>query len=104
MKSEYKRDINGNYLVLYENEEPDTSSYQMRMLVGNSIPSILKCRVQGVDGQFMVCYDITSKQSLLSLYEEKKMGYESMQVSIEARVYVCRCGKETDLFLLSSWI
>ena len=43
MKSEYKRDINGNYLVLYENEEPDTSSYQMRMLVGNSIPSILKC-------------------------------------------------------------
>ena len=27
MKSEYKRDINGNYLVLYENEEPDTSSY-----------------------------------------------------------------------------
>ena len=57
MKSEYKRDINGNYLVLYENEEPDTSSYQMRMLVGNSIPSILKCRVQGVDGQFMVCYD-----------------------------------------------
>ena len=108
MKSEYKRDINGNYLVLYENEEPDTSSYQMRMLVGNSIPSILKCRVQGVDGQFMVCYDITSKQSLLSLYEEKKMGYEDlqmiMQVSIEARVYVCRCGKETDLFLLSSWI
>jgi hypothetical protein len=46
MKSEYKRDINGNYLVLYENEEPDTSSYQMRMLVGNSIPSILnaECR------------------------------------------------------------
>ena len=80
MKSEYKRDINGNYLVLYENEEPDTSSYQMRMLVGNSIPSILKCRVQGVDGQFMVCYDITSKQSLLSLYEEKKMGYEDLQM------------------------
>lgn len=82
MKSEYKRDINGNYLVLYENEEPDTSSYQMRMLVGNSIPSILKCRVQGVDGQFMVCYDITSKQSLLSLYEEKKMGYEDRSAHI----------------------
>ena len=61
MKSEYKRDINGNYLVLYENEEPDTSTYQMRMLVGNSIPSILKCRVQGVDGQFMVCLLYTSR-------------------------------------------
>lgn len=80
MKAEYKRDINGNYLVLYEKEEPDTSSYQMRMLVGNTIPSVLKCRVQGVDGQFMVCFDITSKQSLLSLYEEKKVGYEDLQM------------------------
>ena len=88
MKSEYKRDINGNYLVLYENEEPDTSSYQMRMLVGNSIPSILKCRVQGVDGQFMVCYDITSKQSLISLYEEKKMGYEDLQMILGGFVQV----------------
>ena len=25
---------------------------------------------------------------------------ESMQVSIEAGVYVCRCGKETDLFFV----
>ena len=50
MKAEYKRDLSGNYLVLYEEEEPDTSSYQMRMLVGNTIPSVLKCRVQGVDG------------------------------------------------------
>lgn len=47
MKAEYKRDLSGNYLVLYEEEEPDTSSYQMRMLVGNTIPSVLKCRVQG---------------------------------------------------------
>ncbi len=80
MKAEYKRDINGNYLVLYENEEPDTSSYQIRMLVGNTIPSVLKCRVQGINGQFMVCFDITSKQSLLSLYEEKKIGYEDLQM------------------------
>ena len=43
MRTEYKRDINGNYLVLYETEEPDTSSYQVRMLVGNIVPSILKC-------------------------------------------------------------
>ena len=71
MKSEYKRDINGNYLVLYENEEPDTSSYQMRMLVGNSIPSILKCRVQGVDGQFMVCYDLPP-DSLCFLFMKKR--------------------------------
>ena len=88
MKAEYKRDINGNYLVLYENEEPDTSFYQMRMLVGNTIPSILKCRVQGVDGQFMVCFDITSKQSVASLYEEKKIRYSDLQ--IDSQVGLCR--------------
>lgn len=88
MKAEYKRDINGNYLVLYENEEPDTSSYQMRMLVGNTIPSILKCRVQGVDGQFMVCFDITSKQSVVSLYEEKKIRYSDLQMILSGFVQV----------------
>lgn len=88
MKAEYKRDLSGNYLVLYEEEEPDTSSYQMRMLVGNTIPSVLKCRVQGVDGQFMVCFDITSKQSVLSLYEEKKIGYEDLQMILGGFVQV----------------
>ena len=80
MRTEYKRDINGNYLVLYETEEPDTSSYQVRMLVGNIVPSVLKCKVQGIDGQFMVCFDITSKQSVATLYEEKKIGYEDLQM------------------------
>lgn len=78
MKAEYKRDITGNYLILYADEEPDTASYQMRMLVGNTIPSILKCRVQGVDGKFRVCFDITSRQSVGSLFEEKKMGYQDL--------------------------
>ena len=108
MKAEYKRDLSGNYLVLYEEEEPDTSSYQMRMLVGNTIPSVLKCRVQGVDGQFMVCFDITSKQSVLSLYEEKKIGYEDLQMILggfvqavaKAGIYVCGCGEKTAVFLL----
>ena len=88
MRTDYKRDINGNYLLLYEEEEPDTSSYQMRMLVGNTIPSILKCRVQGIDGQFMVCFDITSKQSLASLFEEKKIGYQDLKMILSGFVQV----------------
>lgn len=88
LKIEYKRDISGNYMVLYEKEEPDTSSYQIRMLVGNAIPSVLKCKVQGVDGQFMVCFDITSKQSVASLYEEKKMGYQDLKMILNGFVQV----------------
>ena len=47
------------------------------MLVGNVIPSLLKCRIQGMDGRFLVYFDITSKQALECLYEEKKMERRS---------------------------
>ena len=32
MKAEYKRDMNHNYLILYQEEPVDTASYQVRML------------------------------------------------------------------------
>lgn len=50
------------------------------MLVGNIIPSLLKCRIQGVDGKFMMYFDITSKQAVSTLYEEKKMGIEDLRL------------------------
>lgn len=80
MRAEYKRDLNHNYLVLYGEEEIDTSSYQVRMLVGNVIPSLLKCRIQGMDGKFAVYYDITSRQSLAAFYENRKLGQEDLKM------------------------
>lgn len=80
MKAEYKRDMNHNYLILYQDEPVDTASYQVRMLAGNVIPSVLKCRMQGVDGQLMVYYDITSRQPLSSLFEDKKLNYEDLRL------------------------
>ena len=80
MRAEYKRDMNHNYLILYGEDEINTDSYQVRMLVGNVIPSLLKCRIQGMDGRFLVYFDITSKQALSALYEEKKMGVEDLRL------------------------
>ena len=80
MRAEYKRDMNHNYLILYGEDEINTDSYQVRMLVGNVIPSLLKCRIQGMDGRFLVYVDITSKQALSVLYEEKKMGVEDLRL------------------------
>lgn len=80
MRAEYKRDMNHNYLILYGEDEINTDSYQVRMLVGNVIPSLLKCRIQGMDGHFLVYFDITSKQTLSVLYEEKKMGVEDLHL------------------------
>ena len=80
MRAEYKRDMNHNYLILTGEDTINTDSYQVRMLVGNIIPSLLKCRIQGVDGKFMMYFDITSKQALNILYEERKMKIEDLNL------------------------
>jgi len=79
MKAEYKRDMDHNYLVL-EKEELDTASYQVRILVGNMVPSLLKCRVQGLDGRCLIFYDVTSLQPLSVLYEKKKFQAEDLRL------------------------
>ena len=80
MRTEYKRDMNHNYLIIYGENEINTDSYQVRMLAGNVIPSLLKCRIQGMDGRFLIYFDITSKQAVNVLYEEKKMGVEDLRL------------------------
>ncbi len=80
MRTEYKRDMNHNYLILTGEEMIDTDSYQVRMIVANVVPDLLQCRIQGIDGKFMVYYDITSRHSMTALFEEKKIGLESLQV------------------------
>lgn len=80
MRSDYKRDMNHNYLILYGDQEVDTSSYQVRMLAGNVLPSILKCRIQSLDGKMMFYYEITSRQSISSFYEQKKFKAEDLRL------------------------
>ena len=80
MRTEYKRDMNHNYLILTGDERIDTDSYQVRMIVANAVPDLLQCRIQGIDGKFMVYYDITSRHSMTAFFEEKKMDLESLQV------------------------
>ena len=97
MRTEYKRDMNHNYLILTGDERIDTDSYQVRMIVANAVPDLLQCRIQGIDGKFMVYYDITSRHSMTALFEEKKMDLESLQV-------ILGCGKKKCPILLSSGI
>ena len=80
MRTEYKRDMNHSYMVLQGIGQVDTSSYQIRMLAGNVIPKLLKCRLQGVDGKTIFSYEITSRQPVSSLFENKKLNIEDLQL------------------------
>ena len=73
MKVTYKRDYHHSYLILTEDQMPDCESYPVRMLLSGLIPGILKCKVHHIDNELMFYYDITSRQSLSSLYESKKL-------------------------------
>ncbi|MCD7868080.1 MAG: DUF6382 domain-containing protein [Clostridiales bacterium] len=87
IRPEYKRDMNHNYLILPAEREIDTDSYQVRMMMGNVVPCLLKCRIQGIDGKCMVYYEITSRQSVEALYEKKKMKIEDLQIILGGFVH-----------------
>lgn len=80
MHTEYRRDMNHNYLILCSEESVDTTSYPIRMLATNMLHSLLKCHFQGMDGKVFFHYEITSRQSLTSLFEEKRLDFDSLQM------------------------
>ena len=74
MQVEYRRDLYSNCLVLSEEEQPDLASYQVRMLMANELKGFLGCKVHQMDGRLLFYYDITSKQSLETLFEHQKIS------------------------------
>lgn len=71
MNIEYRRDLNHNYMVLESPSEIDTGTYQVRMIISNDINGLLPCSIRGVDGKTLFCFEITSQQSLKTLYEHR---------------------------------
>ena len=99
MFAEYKRDVSHNYLILHGDETINTTSYQVRILTGNTMSSILKCRMQGLDGTWLFYYDITSKQSLASFYEQRKLQGEDLEMILKGFLHVI---EEMAEFLLNT--
>ncbi|MCF0133315.1 MAG: FHA domain-containing protein [Blautia sp.] len=82
MKADYKRDVNHNYLVLSEGAV-DVDSYPIRMLSSNVVPSLLKCRIQSMDGEILFYYDITSRQSVTTIFETYKLKQRDLQMILD---------------------
>lgn len=78
MKAEYKRDLQNNYLILEVENEQMEDQYGMVMAQRNEIPGLLKFHCSRKDGTLSLHYEITSKQTLESLYEKKMMGYQDI--------------------------
>ena len=83
MQIDYKRDLNHTYVILQEEKEPDTASYQIRMLLTNAIPGLLDCRIGKMDDKTLFYYEVTSRQSLQSVFEQRSIGAEALRKLFE---------------------
>lgn len=89
MEISYKRELDRNYLILWQEEFRDC--YQLEMLVKNQIPGLLACRLGLWDEKAALYYEITSRQSLRLILERKRMNakelyrlLESLQEAVKA--------------------
>ena len=57
MQIDYKRDLNHTYVILQEEKEPDTASYQIRMLLTNAIPGFWTAK----SGKWMIKHCFTMR-------------------------------------------
>lgn len=72
MEVSYRREMNHNYMIIASPGE-STDGYECRMLAGNGIEGLLRFRVRHQGEKKLFYYEITSKQPLSRLFEQKKI-------------------------------
>ena len=66
MKTKYIRDFRHNYLVI-EKEDPGQNGYLIKMITENTIDGLIPCQERMINGESLLYYDITSRQSIQSI-------------------------------------
>ncbi len=78
MQVSYKRSLNQNYIILQQEGMTEPKGYQTAILLENTVPGLLPCRLQKVNGEALFYYDTTGYQSIQSLYECSKIGEKEL--------------------------
>lgn len=74
MEVKYYKDFRNNYLIL-KSQETKENTYQCKMITENRISGFLPCKERHINGEKLLYYDISSKQSLQNFCEA---GYVTM--------------------------
>ncbi|MDE6964757.1 MAG: FHA domain-containing protein [Lachnospiraceae bacterium] len=74
----YYKDYRHNYLILKDNGCLAENVYQRKMVTENKIKGLLESRERHINGDTLLYYEITSKQSLASIYDGKNIGTEQL--------------------------
>lgn len=74
----YYKDYRHNYLIIKDNGSLKENIYQRKMVTENKIQGLLASQERYINGDLLLYYEITSRQSLLSIYGGKKIGMEQL--------------------------
>ena len=95
----YERKLKGNCLILTECEVPEERNiFEERMITENQIRGFLNCTIREVDDERQFVYNITSKQTLTQLYEEREMEESDISKLIQG---IVNARKQLNEYLLS---
>ena len=74
MEARYVIDMQNSYLIL-EGKKDSLKSYMSKMILNNKIPGLLLTELRCIDDKECFYYNISLKQSLYNIYENKLIGY-----------------------------
>ncbi len=77
-QTEYRRDLESNYMILFCDEEKVYDFFQVKMLEENKINGFLDCKIRFEDEEEKFFYEISMKQSLGKIYEKARMNYDAL--------------------------
>lgn len=78
LQAEYIRNMHSNYLVL-KGIDGSVSGYEVKMLLNNTMNGMLKMELKCIDQMDLFYYDITSKKTIASVYENKSLNYKEIK-------------------------
>ena len=75
----FQRHINKNYMIIVGEEKQLEIPYQYFMIENNPFDSLLAVQIQQKDSHLEYYYDISSKQSLMRMFEQRKLGEQEIK-------------------------
>lgn len=74
----YFKDYRHNYLIIKDDGSLSENVYQRKMVAENTIKGLLNCQERYINGEILLYYEITSRQSLLHIYDGKSIGMKEL--------------------------
>ncbi len=79
LETKYYKDYRHNYLIVKDNGCLSENVYQRKMMTENKINGLLQSSEKHINGELLLYFEITSKQSLQSFFGGRSIGMEFLK-------------------------